>query len=295
MNLYGEFNSTEIRARRKNLRPIKAFNTKSLTDVPNKLHDCSKSKPWTLTKFNFNLNYEQSSRNRGNLKVQFSDTGCGIAQEHIPQLFQMFTQAHRSVSNMHGGTGLGLWICKQLCQKMGGDIKLYSQLGRGTSFVFYVPINNDEMLSPSHVRSNPLQDRLNVLVVDDYAHNRELHKLLVEKEGGQAILASDGKEAVEKFQAREEGYFSFIMMDVRMSDVDGFTAAKMIREWEREQKRENKVDIYFVSGEYFDEEEMIAAFRAAGGTSNVSGIRCLRKPIELESIRMAIARYSNSE
>ena len=79
-----------------------------------------------------------------------------------------------------------------------------------------------------------------------------------------------------------------------MPDVNVFEAAKMIREWERQQNRQKRVDIYFVSGEYFDEEEMIAAFRAVGGADDGAAIRCLRKPIDLESIRTAVTRYRSS-
>ena len=283
-----EFSSQECLTRRNDLSFAREFKIKSFSRAD---PTSSEHEPWNMDVYSPRVRSSQSSRSKGYLKVQVSDTGSGIAAEHIPKLFQMFTQAHRSVVTMHGGTGLGLWICKQLCQKMGGDIKLYSELGRGTTFVFYIAVNSDEGLAPPGREFGMPQISPNVLIVDDYAHNRELHKLLVEKEGAQAILASDGTEAVEKFKAHEEGFFSFIMMDVKMVEMSGFAAAKLIREWEGEQRREKKVDIYFVSGEYFDEEEVIRAFRAAGTTSNIAGIRCLRKPIDLEVVKATVLSY----
>ena len=286
-----EFDSQESITRRSNLSSTRQFKTKSFPGIGLTAFELE---PWSIDKYSPHTRSGRSNNRNGYLKVQVSDTGSGIAPEHIPRLFQMFTQAHRSVATMHGGTGLGLWICKQLCQKMGGEIKLYSELNRGTTFVFYIAVNNDEELIPHVRRPNTLKISPNVLIVDDYAHNRELHKLLVEKEGAQAILATDGTEAVEKFKAREEGFYSFIMMDVMMVEMSGFAAAKLIREWEREQNRQRKVDIYFVSGEYFNEEEVMRAFRVAGGTRDTAGIQCLRKPIDLEVIKTTVLSYKEN-
>ena len=82
----------------------------------------------------------------GYLKVQVSDTGVGIPSRTNPQsyLICLSKPMDGSAGNMYGGTGLGLWICKQICQKMNGDIALYSEVNRGTTFVFYIPVDNDE-------------------------------------------------------------------------------------------------------------------------------------------------------
>ena len=115
----------------------------------------------------------------------------------------MFTQAHRSVNNMHRGTSLGLWICKQFC--MGGDIKLYSQPDRGTAFVFHIPINNDQISLVQPARNNTQQSVQNVMIVDDYINNKELHKFIVEEEGANVILASNGKEAGREVHSSRRG------------------------------------------------------------------------------------------
>ena len=290
-----EFNLEESLVRSRNLHHPRHFETKPLGEIDSLIHSSSELEPWRFVRYNPHLIRQDVPQDKGYLKIQVSDTGCGIAQEHIPRLFQMFAQAHRSVINMHGGTGLGLWICKQICTKMGGDIKLYSQQQRGTTFVFYLPINNDRISLSPLPRPHSTQGICNVLIVDDYNYNRDLHKLIVEREGGGAIIASNGLEAIDKFKAREEGYYSFIMMDVKMPQMTGFEAVKKIQAWENEQNRQKRVDIYFVSGEYFDEDQIRMAYRGAGVTGDASKLKYMRKPVELLTVRGLVEKYKRSE
>lgn len=224
----------------------------------------------------------------GFLKVQISDTGSGIAPEHLCNLFERFEQGGRNVSSVYGGSGLGLWITKQLCQKMGGDITVYTQLDKGTTFVLYIPVYNENMhnqtLQDQFERTLLLQEKkVRALVVDDYAYNRDIHKLLLEREGVQVSLASNGKESLEKYMKQPDGYYDLLMMDVHMPEMDGFTAVKAIREWE-EKNRWRRVNIYIVSGEYYNESEIMNELRTHGGIESTLGIKCLRKPIDVEVI-----------
>jgi len=311
-HVFREFTLEETENRIKNLNSIKPFKSKGFADIKNKSclnHRDSKLEPeiqpWTIRRslgknrtapplssptFNISPYEEKLNKMKGFLKVQITDSGCGIPAESIPKLFSMFNQADNRVASIHGGTGLGLWICKQLCQKMGGDIAIYSQVNKGTTVVFYIPVNNDYLIddSPLGVNNDFKDEVVKALVVDDYAFNRNLHRLLLEQEGIHVTLASDGQEAVEKYKA-EDG-FDFIMMDVKMPEMDGFVAAKKIREWEALRK-EKKVDIYFVSGEYFNEDEVMTGFRTKGGASEVIGIRCLRKPVDIDIIQKLAEKY----
>ena len=286
-----EFSIEENEQRYQNIESI----TKTFSNNPSKLLNDSRDsvfiEPWIINQTNINAHNLTLDEREGYLKIQVSDTGSGVPEDQIPKLFEMFAQAHQSVNTMHGGTGLGLWICRQICQKMGGDIVLYSIVDLGTTFVFYVAVNNNRVIEDSNDRRNLTNNTVNVLIVDDYAYNRDLHKLLVQKEGAQAFIAPDARKAFDMFKAYEEGFFSFIMMDVLMPEINGFAAAKMIRQWEIEQKREKKADIYFVTGEYYNEEEVMAAFKTEGKLADVSGIRSMRKPIEVEMIRKAINSY----
>jgi len=224
----------------------------------------------------------------GFLKIQVSDTGCGIAKENLQKLFEMYIQADRTVSSNYGGTGLGLWICKQLCHKMHGDIAVYSQLNVGTKFVFYIPIDN---LRRSSERLC-ITKKVNALVVDDHIFFRDLHKLLLEREGVQVTLANNGLEAIEKYKEKGEGYFDFIFTDLNMPVMDGFAATREIRKWESENKRK-KVMIYFVSGEYFNDDEVIEQLKSSGGFRDTADIKFLRKPVEVETVTQIVKDYKH--
>jgi len=226
------------------------------------------------------------SRYAGHLKVQVVDTGSGIAANDVPKLFGMFEQASEHSRNVHGGSGLGLWICKQICQKMNGDIALESEVGKGTSFVFYIPIHNKQESSPALAAPVQGMKKLKALVVDDFLTNRYIHQLLLEQQGVQVVTAVDGKEAVEKYKAGQE--YSFILMDVNMPVMDGFTAAKRIREWETENKKK-ETDIYFVTGEYFDEADVLMRFKNVGGSS--SGMKHLNKPLDGDTLEKIVIQY----
>ncbi len=254
---------------------------------------------------NTSLNLDRSmnmSQNRipdtpenGYLQIQVTDTGRGIAPEDINKLFGMFIQVHGTSIAYHG-TGLGLWICKQLCQKMGGDIKVYSELNKGTSFVFYVPVNNEKMNEAIGGQfASDTRDEVNVLIADDYAHNRDLHKLLLEREGAKVSLAINGKEALQKYKERGNGYYDFILMDVQMPEMDGFTAGKEIRAWEQ-QNGWKRVHIYFVSGEYYNEDEVLQSLkRAQGRNVDMTGVFSLRKPIDIQIVRKVLQKYKKTE
>ena len=247
------------------MNSIKLFETNALKDkIANKRYKPTVIEPWKINHLSSREQQDQEIPKVGFIKVQVSDTGCGIPQDRIPRLFNMFEQAHQSVVNMHGGTGLGLWICRQICQKMGGDITLYSQVDQGTSFVFYIAVNNDRQNMLSLPSISALRREVNVLVVDDYAMNRDLHKLLLQKEGAHVVTACNGREAVNKYEEKCNGFFDLILMDVCMPELDGFEAAKMIRQFEIQNNR-RIVDICFISGEYFSEEETINSFKRTGG------------------------------
>ena len=139
-----EFNLTESLNRLRNPSSIKTFHTKHPQDSKSSSDSQKLTEPWSIFHVPLIKSRDRKVSLSGYLKVQVSDTGVGIPSEKIPKLFSMFEQAHQSAGNMYGGTGLGLWICKQICHKMNGDIALYSEIDEGTTFVFYIPVNNDQ-------------------------------------------------------------------------------------------------------------------------------------------------------
>jgi len=289
-----EFNPEEESQHNQNITTMKKIGGLPLQASTKSSHTLLNAENWYIKRSQGSALMRSQTANweSGYLKVQISDTGCGIHEQSIPKLFEMYTQADKSISSAYGGTGLGLWICKQLCNKMGGDITVYSQVEKGTSFLFYIPVHNVARESRTSVYVPHIRDKINALVVDDFNFNRNLHKLLLEREGVQVTLANDGKEALEKYQEKGPEYFDFILMDVNMPEMDGFTSAKKMREWEENNGLKN-IDIYFVSGDYFNEDEVLTRFKTVDGCKAVTGFKFLRKPIEVEMVTNIVQKFKN--
>ena len=302
-----EFKGREIRRVEDRLKGIRMFKTNSLKTISlSSIKVQGDFLVWTMEKTR-TINTQELTdaylsiehrlnrdTKKGFIKVQVTDNGPGIPQNEVPKLFGMFSQANKDVGNKYGGTGLGLWICKQLCQKMGGEIAIYSEVNKGSTFLFYIPVDNQNLIENSSVvraSTRHGQQQQRVLIADDFAYNRDMHKLLFEREGVLVSLAKNGLEAFDKYKAQGDGYYDFIMMDIQMPEMDGFTTAKKIREYEN-QWNWRSTRIYFVSGEYYNEAEIMVEFRNKGHFGEVSGVRCLRKPIDVEAITEIVKNNS---
>ena len=299
-----EFNEFETENRLHNFEAIRGFEAKS-RGVEKQPEETSRQKNWIIDESSLRAlgrkspmlisRKNSSSMNKGYLKVQITDNGQGISRKNLITLFEIFKPSKSSSKLSSAGASLGLWVCKQLCQKMNGGIQVFSTLNKGTTFVFYIPVDNNPISLTSIARrsiiSHPRpRDKVTALVVDDYDFNRDLHRLLLEKLDVHVIVASDGKEALETYKKYGGVYFDFIMMDVRMPVMDGFESARKIREWEHA-KNKKRVDIYFVSGEYFSEVQVISDLRGPGDMSNTGGIKCMRKPIDMGILRTFVQKY----
>ncbi len=166
----------------------------------------------------------------GGLRLSFEvkDTGVGIAAEHVGQLFQPFRQADASTTRRFGGTGLGLWISRRLVELMQGRLSVTSQLGRGSTFSFFVVL--EEGRAPVvETRSTPVPAAgpARVLVCDDNETNLRVAQRLLEKAGHHATPARTGEEALELLQQRA---FDVVLMDLQMPTMDGFAALQRSRE-----------------------------------------------------------------
>ncbi|HEV3176180.1 MAG TPA: response regulator, partial [Stellaceae bacterium] len=151
-----------------------------------------------------------------------------------PRLFQKFSQADGSVTRRFGGTGLGLAISKQLVEVMGGEIGFVSELGRGSTFWFGLPLargayagSMDLRAEPRPVTAAPAQSRsLRVLLAEDNGINREFALAVLSRAGHSVVSAADGREAVA---AVSEQVFDVVLMDVEMPELDGVRATQEIR------------------------------------------------------------------
>lgn len=157
-----------------------------------------------------------------------SDTGIGIAKDKQTTLFDSFTQADASTTRKYGGTGLGLSICKQLCKLMNGSISVSSEMAHGTCFEFSVSFKPSKQSRPIL----PVADisKLNILVVDDNATNREVLKSQLSLWDAKVALASNAFCALELLnQSVAVSPFDMAILDYQMPAMDGAELGKRIR------------------------------------------------------------------
>ncbi|OIQ51985.1 Signal transduction histidine-protein kinase BarA [Pseudodesulfovibrio hydrargyri] len=162
------------------------------------------------------------------LRFTVRDDGIGIKADKIQELFQPFTQADASTTRKYGGTGLGLSLCNQLVDLMGGEIGAESEFGKGSLFWFEVtfPIHREESESatlPQELLGMP------ALVVDDNPTSRIILKGMLEYMGLSVTTAKSGFEAIDILHGcgGEEG-FKLLVVDWRMPDMDGLETAEKI-------------------------------------------------------------------
>jgi PAS domain S-box-containing protein len=163
------------------------------------------------------------------LEFVVSDTGTGIPPEDMNKLFKVFSQVDGSYTRKFGGTGLGLSICKQLVGIMGGDIWAESELGKGSSFHFVIPLGigdkpvEEVMSTPKEIKAKIGND---VLLVDDDLVNQKVLSRILKMKGHRVKIANNGVEALD-LQSRN--HFDFILMDIQMPRMNGIEATKQIR------------------------------------------------------------------
>jgi PAS domain S-box-containing protein len=171
-------------------------------------------------------------RDRSTL-VQFEirDTGVGIPPEAQPNIFNAFSQADDSMSRKYGGTGLGLTICRQLCEMMGGSIEVRSVTGEGSVFRFWVELKKATSQALGRpVRREDLRG-LRVLIVDDNETNRIVMKEQVTSWGMRCSLADGGRRALESLdEACRRGMpFDLVITDFMMPEMTGLEFARKVR------------------------------------------------------------------
>ncbi len=170
------------------------------------------------------------------LELSIKDTGVGIPQESLVEIFQPFAQVESSADRRFGGSGLGLSIVKRLVTLLGGSIDVESELGVGTEFKLVLPVepvSESEFQAckglvpqPPLLKSFPSRGAT-ILVTDDNAVNRQVASQLLNKLGHKVLEARDGSEAVESIL---KGNIDLVLMDVQMPVMDGLCATKKIRE-----------------------------------------------------------------
>ena len=169
----------------------------------------------------------------GDILFQVTDSGIGIKQSQLMNLFTPYEQADGSVTRSFGGSGLGLAISQKLAKLMGGEITVESEYGRGSIFTLRLPLS--ETQPPVQKEAGPMQASsrltgLKVLAAEDVELNRIILKHILDTEGAQVIFAGDGQQALDLLQEHGIDAFDVILMDIQMPVMDGYEATARIRE-----------------------------------------------------------------
>ena len=222
------------------------------------------------------------------LELRLSDTGIGISKEQQAKLFQAFIQVDSSISRKYGGTGLGLAISKKILEMMYGNIRIESEIGKGSTFISTiraeVPAHANDAAEPeSGSASTAAAEDFNgkhILLAEDIEINREIVIALLEDFNLEITEAEDGQQAFDKYAAAPEN-FDLIFMDIHMPGVDGYESTRLIRALDHPSAK--TVPIIAMTANVFKED--IEHCLAAGMNGHVG------KPLDFDEVMMVLKKY----
>lgn len=181
------------------------------------------------------INQENKKGNSVLLKFTIEDTGLGMEESDLSKVFQEFEQLENHLTKQHQGTGLGLAICKHVVNAMGGDIWVESEKGVGSKFQFTIWARTSDisLCNVSNSKSNELPllngNGRRVLIVEDTELNYEVTQNMLSDWNIICDHACDGQESIDMCVKVPEDYYTVILMDIHMPNMDGYTAAEILK------------------------------------------------------------------
>lgn len=173
------------------------------------------------------------------VRFEIEDNGIGITKEKQDHMFESFSQGSVQINRKYGGTGLGLSIVKGLIQILKGKISVKSELGKGTTFFFEIPLEYSEKVEALNLvetkKSNKMTDldlsNIKILIVEDNKINQMITKKILNKMDLYCDVVDDGESAVEQVKNTE---YNVVLMDIHMPGISGLEATKIIRTFNKD-------------------------------------------------------------
>ncbi len=214
-----------------------------------------------------------------------SDTGIGMSEKFLQQIFNPFSQEHSDARSVYSGTGLGMAIVKNLLDAMQGTIEIKSEVGVGSTFVITIPFEIAQQIPEQEkAKQEKTYDirGLHLLLAEDNDLNAEIAQTLLEEKGAVITVVRDGQQAIDAFTGNPPGTFDAILMDVMMPVVDGLSATRAIRAFDRPDAE--KIPIIAMTANAFDED--VRRCLESGMNAH------LAKPLQMDKVMEAIAKYT---
>jgi CheY-like chemotaxis protein len=223
------------------------------------------------------LEEHSAEANSAWVTVRLRDTGVGISRELLPRVFDLFTQANRSLDRAQGGLGIGLTLVRRLVEMHGGTVEAHSEgLGRGSEFVVRLPIvaiNPTAPAAPGSPESQHAGRPLRVVLVDDNVDGVETLADLIGLLGHQVRTAHDGPTGINVVREFDP---DIVLLDIGLPGMDGYEVARRLR-----REFGTRVTLVAVSG--YGREEDRAQSHEAGCQQH------LVKPVELRTLQTLLA------
>ena len=219
------------------------------------------------------------------VRTRISDTGIGMSEEYLTEIFEAFTREQNTTKSKIAGTGLGMSIVKKYVDLLGGTIEVESELGKGSTFTvtlkhkiadesYYVKKHLEE----SGISREILKDR-SILLAEDNDLNAEIAAVILERAGLKVERVEDGLQCISRITEMPAGTYDIILMDIQMPKMDGYKATQTIRNLSDQEKA--CIPIIAMTANAFEEDKRAAI--AAGMNGHIA------KPIQVDKLLSTLA------
>ena len=219
------------------------------------------------------------------VRTRVSDTGIGMSQDYLTRIFEAFTREKNTTRSKIAGTGLGMSIVKRYVDLLGGTIQVESELGKGSTFTVTLKLKiADESYYENRQIENPetgteILEGRNILIAEDNDLNAEIAEAILKRAGMKTERVVNGIQCVNMITKMPAGTYDMILMDIQMPEMDGYEAARAIRQLPDREKA--CIPIIAMTANAFEEDKKDAM--AAGMNGHMA------KPIQVEQLLSMLA------